>query len=205
MNETVDQENPATQEEREERTFTQSEMDAIIRDRLARERGKYADYDAVKAKAEQFDAAQEADRSELQRALERATELQTQVDAMNRANAVRAVRDKVSAATGVPAGLLSGESEEDCTAQAQAILEFARPGYPSVRDGGERRRPPPGAAGRRRHGRVPAAEPQTGSVTNEREVIFYGTSQSGALVPAGGRQAAQRTGDPGQSDLQQPL
>ena len=70
MNETVDQENPATQEEREERTFTQSEMDAIIRDRLARERGKYADYDAVKAKAEQFDAAQEADRSELQRALE---------------------------------------------------------------------------------------------------------------------------------------
>ena len=127
MNETVDQENPATQEEREERTFTQSEMDAIIRDRLARERGKYADYDAVKAKAEQFDAAQEADRSELQRALERATELQTQVDAMNRANAVRAVRDKVSAATGVP----------DCTAQAQAILEFARPGYPSVRDGGE--------------------------------------------------------------------
>ena len=106
-------------------------------DRLARERGKYADYDAVKAKAEQFDAAQEADKSELQRALERATELQTQVDAMNRANAVRAVRDKVSAATGVPAGLLSGESEEDCTAQAQAILEFARPGYPSVRDGGE--------------------------------------------------------------------
>ena len=49
MNETVEQENPATQEEREERTFTQSEMDAIIRDRLARERGKYADYDAVKA------------------------------------------------------------------------------------------------------------------------------------------------------------
>ena len=56
---------------------------------------------------------------------------------MNRANAVRAVRDKVSAATAVPAGLLSGESEEDCTAQAQAILEFAKPGYPSVRDGGE--------------------------------------------------------------------
>ena len=31
MNETVDQENPATQEEREERTFTQSEMDAMNR------------------------------------------------------------------------------------------------------------------------------------------------------------------------------
>ena len=31
MNETVNQENPATQEEREERTFTQSEMDAMNR------------------------------------------------------------------------------------------------------------------------------------------------------------------------------
>ena len=31
MNETVDQENPAIQEEREERTFTQSEMDAMNR------------------------------------------------------------------------------------------------------------------------------------------------------------------------------
>ena len=31
MNETVEQENPATQEEREERTFTQSEMDAMNR------------------------------------------------------------------------------------------------------------------------------------------------------------------------------
>ena len=31
MNETVEQENPAIQEEREERTFTQSEMDAMNR------------------------------------------------------------------------------------------------------------------------------------------------------------------------------
>ena len=31
MNETVNQENPATQEEREERTFIQSEMDAMNR------------------------------------------------------------------------------------------------------------------------------------------------------------------------------
>jgi len=43
-----------------ERTFTQAEMDAIIGDRLKRERAKYADYEDVKAKAQQFDAAQEA-------------------------------------------------------------------------------------------------------------------------------------------------
>ena len=33
-----------------QKTFTQAEMDAIIGDRLARERQKYADYDSLKEK-----------------------------------------------------------------------------------------------------------------------------------------------------------
>ena len=49
----------------------------------------------------------------------------------------------MAAATGVPAELLSGDTEESCTAQAQAILKFAQPGYPSVRDGGEVATNPP--------------------------------------------------------------
>ena len=121
-------ENPTTTQEQEapERTFTQAEMNAIIADRLSRERAKYADYDALKKKADQFDAAQEAGKTELQKANERAAALQTQVDALTRANEVREVRGKVSAATGVPAELLSGETEEACKAQAQAILKFAK-------------------------------------------------------------------------------
>ena len=101
-------ENPTTTQEQEapERTFTQAEMNAIIADRLSRERAKYADYDALKEKADQFDAAQEAGKTELQKANERAAALQTQVDALTRANEVREVRGKVSAATGVPAELL---------------------------------------------------------------------------------------------------
>ena len=68
--------------------------------------------------------------------------LQQQLDALNSANTLREVRAKVSAATGVPADLLSGDTEEVCTTQAQAILKFAKPGYPNVRDGGEPRNPP---------------------------------------------------------------
>ena len=56
MNETVNQANQTA--EQPERTFTQAEMDAIIRDRLSRERSKYADYDDIKAKAQKFDAAE---------------------------------------------------------------------------------------------------------------------------------------------------
>lgn len=121
MTETVNQESSsAAAEPQAERTFTQSEMNAIIQDRLTRERSKYADYDALKATAERADA------------------LQKQVDALTKANSIRELRSKVSAETGVPAELLNGETEEACKAQAQAILKFAKPsGYPTVKDGGD--------------------------------------------------------------------
>lgn len=138
MTGTVKQENDTVIEKQEERTFTQSEMNAIIQDRLARERVKYADYDTLKEKADKYDAAKEANKTELQKANERANELQAQVDSMTAAGKLRDMRAKVAKDTGVPEALLSAETEEACTAQAQAILNFAKPnGYPEVNDGGE--------------------------------------------------------------------
>ena len=74
---------------------------------------------------------------EAEAALEQGGTGQQQLDALNSANTLREVRAKVSAATGVPADLLSGDTEEACTAQAQAALKFAKPvnSYPDVRDG----------------------------------------------------------------------
>lgn len=46
---------------------TQAELDRIISDRLSRERGKYADYDDLKAKAAKFDEADSASKTELQK------------------------------------------------------------------------------------------------------------------------------------------
>ena len=146
MAETVHQEqtpSPAAEAQQTERTFTQAEMNAIISDRLNRERTKYADYDALKAKAQQFDAAQEAGKTELQKANEKAASLQAQLDSLTKANTLRELRAKVAAETGVPADLLSGDTEEGCKAQAEAILKFAKPaGYPTVRDGGDPRNLP---------------------------------------------------------------
>lgn len=139
MAETVHQENtPAAEGQQIERTFTQAEMNAIITDRLNRERTKYADYDDLKAKAAKYDAAEEAGKTELEKANDRAAKLQAQVDSLTRANTLREVRQRVAKATGVPAELLNGDTEEGCTAQANAILAFAKPGgYPAVKDGGE--------------------------------------------------------------------
>lgn len=113
MNETVHQEPVTTAAgvQQEPRTFTQDEVNSIIADRLTRERAKYADYDDLKAKAQQFDTTK------------------AQLD----------MKARVSAATGVPVELLTADTEEACTAQAQAIAAYAKPvnRYPVIHDGGE--------------------------------------------------------------------
>ena len=142
--ETVNQEtkDTATNTEQQERTFTQSELDAIVSDRLKRERAKFADYDEMQAKAAKYDEAEEASKTELQKATERADNLQAQLDALTKANEIRSIREKVSTETGVPAHLLNGETEEDCKTIAEGILSFmastAKPSVaPIVKDGGE--------------------------------------------------------------------
>lgn len=136
--ETVNQETIETTAAEPERTFTQSELDAIVRDRLQRERNKYADYEAYKEKAEKFDAAEEAQKSELQKATERAELLQKELDGLKQADAVRKIREEVAKEAGVPTSLLTGGTKEECEAQAKEILAFAKPNnYPAVKDGGE--------------------------------------------------------------------
>lgn len=138
-NETVNQENttPAT----EERTFTQAELNAIVSDRLSREREKYSGFEDYKAKAEKFDAAEEAAKSDLQKAQEQAEKYKAELDAIKRENDVRNAREKVATEKGVPANLLTGNTEEECAAQADAFLAWRgeQPKYPAVKDGGETR------------------------------------------------------------------
>lgn len=132
--ETVNQDNNIAAE----KTFTQAEVDAIVGERLKRDRAKYADYEDMKAKAEKFDQLEEASKSELQKAIERGNALETELEALKTANSIRDIRQTVAEKTGVPATLLTGETQEECEEQAQKILEFSNPkGYPNVRDGGE--------------------------------------------------------------------
>ena len=142
MSETVNQEtnNTTTQTpaEGEPKTFTQAEVDGIVAERLKRERSKYEGFDELKAKAAKFDEMEEANKSELQKATEKATALQAELDKMKAEKTISDVRTKVATEKGVPVELLTATTEEDCAAQAQAILDFAKPGsYPNVRDGGE--------------------------------------------------------------------
>lgn len=134
--ETVNQDNQATTNTG--KTFTQDEVNAIVTDRLTRDRAKYADYDTLKEKAEKYDQLEESNKSELQKAVERGDALQVELDKLKGENAVRDLRNKVAEETGVPVHLLTGSTEDECRDQAKAILAYANPSwYPKVRDGGE--------------------------------------------------------------------
>ena len=136
----LNQENAAVNEaqETEVKTFTQEEVNAMIDKRFARQWEKYGNLDDLKAKADKLDEIEAANKSELQKATERATALETELNALKKTNQVRELRDKVAKETGVPAHLLTADTEEGCNEQAKAILSFAQPsGYPAVKDAGE--------------------------------------------------------------------
>ncbi len=50
-----------------EKTFSQSELDSIVKDRLQRERGKYADYDDLKKAAAKLREMEDANKSEAEK------------------------------------------------------------------------------------------------------------------------------------------
>lgn len=137
MQETVNQDNNTTAEEhpQEEKLFTQEQVDGFFNKRYSKMMSELEEY---KAKAEKFDQLEEANKSELQKATEKAQALEAELNSLKQAESVRAIKSAVAEETGVPVGLLTGTTEEECKAQAAAILNFAKPqSYPTLKDGGE--------------------------------------------------------------------
>lgn len=124
-----------TQEnEGNQKSYTQEEIDNIVEGRLARERQKYADYDELKQKATKYDAEYEK-LSDMQKTQNKLTKLEAELAGMKKTEKIRGIRVKVSKDAGIPAELLTGEDEESCKAQAEAILKFAKGSkYPGVKE-----------------------------------------------------------------------
>lgn len=126
------------------RTFTQEDVDRIVRDRLARAKAQPpSDYEELKKKAALYDEAQEAAKSELERAEERASRAERALaEAQERAEHAALVA-KVSEETGVPASLLHGSTEEELASSARAVSDYARSrAYPQDKGGSPAGREP---------------------------------------------------------------
>jgi len=87
-----------TPEVKEEvRTFTQEELEAQLGARLAREREKFADYEALKEKAAKLDEIEEEQKSELEKLLERAEKAEAERDRLAESTKQQQVRSAIIA------------------------------------------------------------------------------------------------------------
>lgn len=86
------------------------------------ERAK-ANYDKAKA----YDEAEEARKSDLQKALEESERLKEELDGVRRKAELDAIRARVAKEAGVPESLVTGDDEESMAEFAKAVAAFAKP------------------------------------------------------------------------------
>lgn len=128
---------------------SQEEFDERIKARIARVKATPpADYEELKAKAAKLDKLEEASKSELQKATERAEALQKELDGMKAARARHELVETIAKETGADVDLLTamgGDDEDAIRANAKLIKDklAAVPGYsPDPHDNGGPTPPP---------------------------------------------------------------
>lgn len=99
---------------------SQEDFDKAIQARIARERAKFADYEQVKAEAAELAKIRESQKSEAEKAQERLEAAERRAAELE----LKATRAEVAAAKGVPAGLLTGSTQDELEASADALIAF---------------------------------------------------------------------------------
>ena len=100
------------------------------------------DLDKIKTELEKaktdLAAANQGDK--LKEAQDQAAAYKNELDGLKLAISLREMREKVATEKGIPAALLTADTEEGCTAQADSILAFSKSqkptGYVNIPDGG---------------------------------------------------------------------
>jgi len=99
---------------------SQEEFDRIIQSRLARDRAKFADYDELKKAADRLSEIESANKTEAEKAAARADAAEKRAAELE----AKALRAEVAAAKGVPVSLLTGSTQEELEAAADALIAF---------------------------------------------------------------------------------
>lgn len=99
---------------------SQGELDRIVSKRVERERAKFSDYDDLKASAGELPKLRETHEA----AIAEVTKAKETADAEVARLTAEVSRLGIASEKGVPAKLLTGETEEELKASADALLAF---------------------------------------------------------------------------------
>lgn len=100
---------------------TQADLDRIIADRVSRERAKYSNYDELKAKADQFDKVEEAQKTEVQKLQDRLTAAESEAAELKTAQHRAELIATIAAETGVDAKAIRGSNETEIREHANLL------------------------------------------------------------------------------------
>lgn len=92
---------------------SQADLDRLISDRLSRERAKYSDYDAIKAKAEKFDKAEQESLTEIQREKQAREAAEAELVKYRTKEQVATWAAEITKGSDVPASVLRGSTREE--------------------------------------------------------------------------------------------
>lgn len=129
-------ENPTI--EGSERTFTQEEVNKLVGKARKNASHKNENYEMYKQAYEELEQIKESNKSELQKAQDRASKLETQLKTLKHNEEVQAWKREVAGATGVPADVLRGNSKEEIEQHAQELqTAFSTPTAPVIGSDGK--------------------------------------------------------------------
>lgn len=110
-----------------DKTFTQADLDKLVKDRLERERKKYADYEDLKAKAERLSELEKQGMTEAERLKAELAEVKTKADEAEKRLADAELERKKAALiakAGLPIELASrvrGTTDEEIAADIETL------------------------------------------------------------------------------------
>ena len=107
---------------KEEKTFTQEELNKIVQERIGAEKDKYKDYDEIKSKLQ---GLEDANKSELEKLTEKLAAAESKAKDLETAAQVATWRVEVRKEKGIPEtmdALLTGTTQEEIKAQADIIV-----------------------------------------------------------------------------------
>lgn len=119
------EENNEEQKPLETKSFTQEQVNALLAETKRKEREKFADYDDVKAKAAQLDQIEQASKTETQKALDRAAELEKELSTYKTKEQVAAWAAEITKDSEIPASVLRGSTREELEQHFEQLKSLA--------------------------------------------------------------------------------
>lgn len=107
------------------KTFTQEQVNALLAEQKRKVGEKFADYDDLKSKAAKLAEIEQASKSELEKAQERAAQIEAELNSYRQKEQVSAWASEIVKDSDIPASVLRGSTREELEQHFEQLKSIA--------------------------------------------------------------------------------